>query len=1049
MTSDAHRLPVAALLFCSGFCALIYQTVWLREFRLIFGASTAASAAVLGIFMGGLGLGSAWLGRRAEAATRPLLFYGNLEVLIALSAALTPGLVWLVRQLYAATGGTMVLGHGAGTAVRLLLAALVLIVPTFLMGGTLPAAARSVESDDDLGRRSLALLYGCNTLGAVTGAALSTFWLVEIFGNRQTLWLACVLNILVALVARVVSRTRPEIPATAPTEIREGAAAPRFVVFAATLVGFAFMLMELVWYRMLGPILGGSTFTFGLILVVALLGIGLGGAAYSFRRAESSATLRGFALTCALEALCLALPYALGDRLALLALMLRGLGTISFAGQVFGWSIVTAIVVLPAAIVAGYQFPLLIGLLGQGRADVARHTGLAYAANTAGAIVGSLAGGFGLLPLLTAPGVWKVVTVLLALLALLQIRRASIGAMLAAAAAIALVFTPGPSAVWRHSGIGAGRSDPKAPSGNFFHEWANFIRRSVIWEAEGVESSVALMADSGLAFVINGKIDGNSRLDAGTQVMAGMMGAVLLPAPKRALVIGLGTGSTAGWLGKVESMESVDAIELEPAIIEVARRCAAVNADVLNNPKVHLHIGDAREVLLTTPNTYDIIFSEPSNPYRAGIASLFTREFYQAVEHRLAPGGVFLQWLQAYDIDGQAVRNVYATLGSVFPRVQTWRTQAGDLLLVATREPLDLDADTLRQRIAREPLRGALFNAWRVDSLEGVFAHFVANESLTRAVVESGEPISTDDRNALEFGFARTVGRRKEARVVEDVMEFAQARGFNRPQKLRGQFDWNIAVALQPTTEALVGSFADPIAGESALRVAHRTFLHAYSTRDFARAREIMAREELEPLSPFEIEVMAEVLISAGDGRALPLIEKIAARRASDAEGLRGCLLAAQRRYYEPAGEALLAAFSAWQTDAWAHPAVVSLALTAAQTVAREGHDPALALRLFRSLQKPFAVNLLRERRLAALVEIARRTEANPLNAQLREALAAYAEQPVWQKEFLQQRAIAYRALNDPLVERAALDFRKFLDREPLRFDEGLPQSEPPKLGQN
>jgi hypothetical protein len=151
---DVRSKSVAPLLFCSGLCALVYQTAWLREFRLIFGASTAASAAVLGIFMGGLGLGSAFLGRWSERTRKPLTLYGNLELLIALSAALTPGLVWLVRQAYAATGGTMVLGDVVGTVVRLVLSALVLIVPTFLMGGTLPAAARSVETDDDHGRRA-------------------------------------------------------------------------------------------------------------------------------------------------------------------------------------------------------------------------------------------------------------------------------------------------------------------------------------------------------------------------------------------------------------------------------------------------------------------------------------------------------------------------------------------------------------------------------------------------------------------------------------------------------------------------------------------------------------------------------------------------------------------------------------------------------------------------------------------------------------------------------------------------------------------------------
>ncbi|RKG99074.1 fused MFS/spermidine synthase, partial [Corallococcus carmarthensis] len=206
---------VAPLLFGSGLCALVYQTVWLREFRLIFGASTAASAAVLAIFMAGLGLGSALLGARADRQARPLAFYANLELLIAASAALSPFLVEAVRAVYIALGGTPVMGLGLGTVVRLVLSLLVLAVPTVLMGGTLPAAARAVLSDADPQRRDLALLYGVNTLGAVTGAVASTFLLLEVLGNRSTLWSACLLNALVAIAARSVSRSlESDAPAT-------------------------------------------------------------------------------------------------------------------------------------------------------------------------------------------------------------------------------------------------------------------------------------------------------------------------------------------------------------------------------------------------------------------------------------------------------------------------------------------------------------------------------------------------------------------------------------------------------------------------------------------------------------------------------------------------------------------------------------------------------------------------------------------------------------------------------------------------------------------
>src|SRR5260221_7710048 len=196
--------------------------------------------------------------------------------------------------------------------------------------------------------------------------------------------------------------------------------------------------------------------------------------------------------------------------------------------------------------------------------------------------------------------------------------------------------------------------------------------------------------------------------------MAGLIGAALHPHAQRALVIGLGTGSTAGWLGAQSSMNRVDVVELEPAVLGIARACAAVNHDVLHNPKVRIRIADAREVLLASRDSYDIVFSEPSNPYRAGIASLFTEEFYRASAARLAPGGIFLQWVQAYDVDAQTIRTIYATIGGVFPNVETWTTDDGDLLLVATRQPIVYDADALRRRLAEPALLDPMSHVWRV-----------------------------------------------------------------------------------------------------------------------------------------------------------------------------------------------------------------------------------------------------------------------------------------------------------------------------------------------
>ena len=308
-------------------------------------------------------------------------------------------------------GGVTTLGPFGATAARLLLSVLTLGAATFLMGGTMPAAAKAVERDDDRGRSRLAFIYGVNTLGAVTGVVLSTFLLIEVLGNRTTLFLAVAVNLGVGLVARFVG-SRPQSigqqkdgeehqaeaeQGTLGSEEERGDSAQRIrhlVLPAAALVGFLFMLMELVWYRMLSPLLGGSTYTFGLILAMALLGIGLGGVLYSVFGARREATVSLFAWTCGLEALFFALPLAFGDRLAVIAQQTRPLGNLGFSWFLLIWCVVAALVVLPAAVVSGFQFPVLVALMGKGKRDVAKQVGSVYAWNTLGAIAGSLAGGF-------------------------------------------------------------------------------------------------------------------------------------------------------------------------------------------------------------------------------------------------------------------------------------------------------------------------------------------------------------------------------------------------------------------------------------------------------------------------------------------------------------------------------------------------------------------------------------------------------------------------------------------------------------------------------
>lgn len=1051
------RFPIAKitlLLFGSGFCALVYQVAWLRLLRLIFGSSTPATAAVVAIFMAGLGAGSLLLGPRADRQVSPLGFYARLELGIATTAALSPLLIQIVRWLYIGVGGSTQLGALGGTLVRIVLACLVLGLPTFLMGGTLPAVTRAVERSEDQGRRLLGLLYGANTLGAVLGALATTFFSIEVLGINRSIWVASLVNLLVALLARALARKLQTTPAGAAVpaagEAAGGDAGPdqpplvfRFVLLAAATVGFVFFLMELVWYRMLAPLLGGSSYTFGLILAVALLGIGVGGLLYGTGARHRRPNLISFAFTCSLEAFFLIVPFAIGDRVAVTALVLRDLGGIGFSGLVVSWSWVVGLIVLPAALVAGYQFPLLVAMLGSGRHRVGREVGWTYAWNTAGAITGSLAGGFGLLPLLSATGAWRLSVVMLVVLAavaaILGARiqgrlKVSITPLLLGAVVLVICRAPGPTAFWRHNPIGAGRVRIEFASINQLRDAIHRKNRIMLWQTDGLESSIAMQSLDGAAFMINGKVDGHARGDAPTQVMSGLMGAALHPDPRTALIIGLGTGSTAGWLAQVPTIERVDVVELEPAILKVAEDCEAVNLGVLTHPKVRMFIGDGREVLLTSSERYDVVFSEPSNPYRAGIASLFTRDFYEAVSHRLSDDGLLIQWLQGYEVDGQIVRTALATLGIVFDTVETWQINQSDLLLLASNRPLRHDPKRLRERLQEEPYKTAMNKVWGVEGVEGLYAGFIASDDFTRAVLDQEKRwINTDDRPIIEFGFARNLGRQGLFQV-RDLISLVDQRGENRPPGVgKADLDWVQVMDLRAArsiASSQVPILPSDISDELNSRIVARRY---YASQDLPRACASWFSQTQEPQAPIDILMIAECLAENGDERVLEYAAALEDMdRAVEAEATTARWAIRSERSGIGA-QHLIAALESYRSDPWPHPPVMQRLLQLAAELATS--HPELGPALFAAMEDPFALDMEGEVRRAVLFDIARSSDFDALCLS---ALEQYGEWVPWDERFLRERLHCFQQHDDPRSAQARRDLESFLAAAPFPLAQGL-----------
>jgi spermidine synthase/MFS family permease len=1016
----------------------------------------------LAVFLGGLGLGSVLLGKRIERSSRPLLVYGNLELCIALLAAVSPLLGQGVHHLYLALGGSTALGSVGATVVRLLCAAVVIGPAAVLMGGTLPAAARAVTTDEDASRTRLALLYALNTTGAVLGALVGPLVLFSVLGTRLTLWAAVCINLIVALVARVhgrdlapveVAPTKQPAPAQAKSESNEAtgeepaadvetaaarAPAPskldpasvttKVVYGVAAAVGFAFLALELVWYRMLAPIMGGSSITFGLILAVALAGIGFGGYLHSRRDTTKPVSLELLALTLALEALVVIAPFALGDDLAMVVAHLREMVNLGYGYLVLGWVTITCVVVLPASIVSGYQFPLLFALLGRGRAGVAEHVGITYGYNTIGTITGSLLAGFFMFPLLGAIESWRALTWLLVVMSLLcalvtsALSRSAknlVAPLVVGALAIALSTASGPGTVWRHTPIGAGRVSLSKKSTNDVRQWKHQVERNIDWETDGRESTVAIET-RGLAFIVNGKSDGSVVADRATQAFLGLLPAMLHGQPERAFVVGLGTGMTAGLLGKVPGIEKVTVAELEPSVVEIAQRAKLANGDVLNNPKVEVEYGDGRELMLTSRQEFDVIISEPSNPYRIGVSSLFTKEFYEAADSRLSKHGIFAQWIQGYEIDAEALSIAMQTLRSVFEHVSIWAPEGSDLILIASHHPQTIDAAALGERLKQPAYLEWLRRAWGAEGVEAVLAHHLVTPQLVdKLLAQVPVPLNTDDLNYLEFAFSRRVGEMGYS-APADLLSSIEGQDV-RPE-VRGAVDWSRVDDLRHRNHWRGYRGAPPSPKAQAIVASCNTQLE--------EATRLMPADAT-PSDPLETWAFGVLAVASGKTE-----EALTFAQALDAQGFKAEALTLKARLAEARGDLPEAArlltevFAAMRRTPFPLCDMGETALE--QAIHMAGRDPKLAAMLLESIAKaPFAVYEEEDmrRRAQSLVGA---VSGDPKLCTT--GLGLQREKPVWDMGSLVLRASCLRDAGEPDAAAAMADLVEFVGNEPPTF---------------
>ena len=772
------RRVAIALFFLSGAAGLAYEVVWLRLLVLVFGSAHFAVTVVLTAFMAGIGLGALVAGRWVDrTAWHPLAVYGLLEVGIGVSALAVPPLIDGIRPIAASLPSAVGATFYIGSLVRFLLSLAVLIVPTMLLGGTLPVLGRLVRSAEGGAGRGVAILYAANVAGAVLGVMVTGFVLLPLAGAARTGAAAAAVNVALGVAALAASRVWPlEASAAEPTAPRapDPGPFPRLVVGAA---GAIAMTYEVAWSRLLGLVLGSSVYAFTVMLATFLAGLAAGaslGSRWAAEGAEPRAALRRLAAVIAGGAAAgYVTLHVLPALPATYAAAFHGLGLADGSAALAGRAVrlaalefaVAGAAMLPAAICAGMVFPLTLGIVVNDPRRVGRTVGALSAASTAGTIAGAAFAGIVLLPVAGLQGSLLAAVGAGLLLAAVVCGRGArrppgrrwlapvgVGVLMAVLVAARPPWEP----LVMNSGVF--QYAPELGAAARTRDGFRAAQRDdaeVLFYEEGLTANVLVARQPSTDNVwlsIDGKIDASSRSDLATQLLLGHLPMVWRsagPDEASAAVIGYASGITTGAVTR-HAPARVAAVEIEPAVIRASFLFDDVNHAPLEDPAVRLVESDGRTFLAADGDPYDVIVSEPSNPWMTMAANLFTREFFEAGRGRLAPGGVFSQWIQLYGMRPEDLRSLVATFAAAFPRVAMfWGIPGRDLVLLGSDAALGVDVARLEAALSRATVAADLA---RIDirGVEDLLAFYLTDDAGARAFA-AGAPLNTDDNGRIEF----------------------------------------------------------------------------------------------------------------------------------------------------------------------------------------------------------------------------------------------------------------------------------------------------------
>jgi spermidine synthase len=754
-TDGTASMRAAILVFLSGLAALIYQILWVKQLALIVGVDVYAVTTAVSAFFAGLALGSGFFGRRADRSPRPLRLFAALEAGTGMLAL----------------GATLILAHAAPSFISLestagpvawIILFIIIGLPALLMGGTLPALVRSIAPPGDAVSRSSGSLYAANTLGAIAGALAATFLLVPSLGVRESAFAAAALNFLAAALALMADR---RMKSRAPVKItqKHRVRGVSLALGLYALAGGIALGYEVVWTQAIVQFLSTRAFAFTVVLVTYLTGLFLGSLLWSrFADRVRRPWLVFGCLIAAAGASAILFMASLGPWLPeaqrWLGLAVLNATASELARLCTRFAFASAVVVLLPTILLGAAFPVAVRLAG-GAARIGRDLGALLAFNTAGGIAGTLLTGFVLIPKFGLIHTLGILAVAAAVLGAVAVARGTNFRGSGLVGAVALVLIVGGGAVL-------------LPGDLLSRQFTTSRRGTLVFYQETPSGTVAVLEeDTPSATFRRLYIHGISNSGDGMPSLRYMRLQALLPLlihsgePRSALVIGLGTGITAGTLLAYDTLDRRVVAELLPAVVRAAFNFKG-NYGVTTDPRVSLRLGDGRHELLRSPDRYDLITLEPPPPSAAGVVNLYSRDFYNLARGRLNLNGLLAQWLPLPTQNDEDSRSLVRSFLDVFPHATLWTTELHETLLIGSVEPIQLDANVIAKRFEQPGVSAALREVG-VASPAALLATYITDRAGLERYAGDASP-TTDDRPRIEY--AAALRRGEFSRVLPNVL---------------------------------------------------------------------------------------------------------------------------------------------------------------------------------------------------------------------------------------------------------------------------------------